>query len=59
MAVGVDRGLARAAGARLHIQGVTREAAALQYEMSEYLQQGVARLAKASLCRNWKFFIPP
>lgn len=50
MAVGVDRGLARAAGARLHIQGVTREAAALQYEMSEYLQQGVARLAKASLC---------
>lgn len=47
MTVGVHRGLARAAGAQLHSQGVRWEAATLQDEISGYLQPGVARLAMA------------
>lgn len=49
MTVGVDAGLARAAGAQLHIQGARRDTATLQDGMWGYLQ-GVARLA---IARRW------
>lgn len=48
-------GSERAAGAQFKVQEAAREAAPLRDEMSEYLQQGVARSAIAG-AEAWYFY---